>query len=100
MDHKFKKKPIVIEAVRVDDVIKAARFSWKDLPDWVEAAYENGDLIFVSDFIDINTDEGMMTGRSGDWIVKGVEDEIYPVRGSVFDSTYEQISVKAEGREE
>ena len=58
---KYRKKPIVIEAVRV-----------------VEAE-------------DIETLEGTMRADVGDWIITGVEGERYPCKDSIFRATYERV---------
>lgn len=42
----------------------------------------------------IKTLEGVMIARRGDWIVKGISGEIYPVRHSIFEKTYQRITVK------
>lgn len=39
----------------------------------------------------INTLEGSMLAKKGDWIIQGIEDEIYPCKESVFLATYDQI---------
>lgn len=82
---KFRKKPIVIEA-----------FQWKDnpaeLPFWI-TKHENfitetdGDGNFTGCIIE--TLEGDMRVNLDDWIIKGVEGEIYPCKPSVFAATYE-----------
>jgi hypothetical protein len=39
----------------------------------------------------IPTLEGVMLARQGDYIVKGVEGEIYSVKQSIFEKTYEEL---------
>jgi hypothetical protein len=56
---KYRKKPIVVEAVR------ATKQEW------------------------IMTLEGMMIAEPGDWIVTGIAGERYPVKPSIFEATYE-----------
>lgn len=41
--------------------------------------------------IAIATKEGILYAQKGDWIVKGIEGEIYPVSYSVFNKLYEEI---------
>ena len=41
--------------------------------------------------LDIPTPEGVMTAQHGDWIVKGVRGEFYPVKPDIFGLTYEPI---------
>lgn len=39
----------------------------------------------------IQTLEGQMIAEPGDWIVKGVKGEMYPVRNDIFRLTYEEV---------
>jgi hypothetical protein len=39
----------------------------------------------------IPTLEGLMIARQGDWIIKGVQGEIYPCKPDIFDATYEPV---------
>lgn len=39
----------------------------------------------------IQTVEGEMTARIGDWIVRGIQGEFYPVRDAIFRATYDQV---------
>ena len=39
----------------------------------------------------INTLEGIMYGSVGDWIIRGVQGEIYPCKPDIFDQTYEAV---------
>jgi len=58
----FRKKPVVIEAERLD-----------------ESAV-------------IETLEGDMRGDAGDWLIKGVNGEFYPCKDDIFRQTYEPIN--------
>lgn len=40
----------------------------------------------------IETLEGRMQAKAGDWLIKGVKGELYPVRRDIFEETYEIIS--------
>lgn len=33
-----------------------------------------------------------MVAHSGDWIIKGVNGELYPCRDDIFKKTYEQVA--------
>ena len=75
---KFRKKPVVIDAVQwlgtnADEIKDFAdeQMSWKDLS------------------LYIHTLEGVMRADAGDWIIKGVKGEIYPCKNDVFEATYE-----------
>ena len=39
----------------------------------------------------IHTLEGDMVGEVGDWLIKGIEGEVYPCKDSVFQKTYEPV---------
>jgi hypothetical protein len=95
---KFRKKPVVIEAVQIN---------WKN---WGEVCDFLGGIINpenpgrdVSEFSDscgeaapfieltIPTLEGDHTARHGDWIIKGVKGEFYPCKPDIFEATYERV---------
>lgn len=41
--------------------------------------------------LDIDTLEGTMSARAGDWIIRGVQGEQYPCKPDIFDATYEPV---------
>lgn len=45
-------------------------------------------LNFPEGFV-VTTKEGVMTGKSGDYLVFGIDGEKYPVDRSIFERTYE-----------
>lgn len=92
---KYRKKPIVIEARQVRQLIWDAGNNWAALPDWVKAAYEKGAVIFLPNEIHIGTLEGMMTADINDWLIQGVKGEIYPCKPDIFKATYEYVPDEA-----
>jgi hypothetical protein len=81
---KFRKKPVVIEAVQFSDALTAADlFAFLGSFDHVDVSRER---------ILINTLEGVMRADPGDWIVKGVKGEFYPVKPDIFAETYETVT--------
>ncbi len=88
---KYRKKPIVIEAVRCSEAIHNFGYSWKDLPKWLEAAYEKGGVIATAEGIHLPTLEGSMLARPEDLIICGVNGEIYPCKPDIFEKTYELV---------
>lgn len=86
---RFRKRPLEIEAVPVADALHAAARAWGDLPTWLALAYERGDVVFARDFVSIRTLEGLMQASKGDWIICGVQGELYSCRGDIFEQTYE-----------
>ena len=92
---KFRKKPIVIEAVQwfkagdheavvqasktLDGMIFLHSQTWKD--------YSAGCMQTFA----ILTREGMHEVISGDWIITGVKGEHYPCKPDIFDLMYEAV---------
>ena len=87
----YRKKPVEIEAALCDDLLRAASRDWQALPDWVAAAYERGDIIFASDFINVRTLEGIMRCDRGSMLIRGVQGEIYPCKPDIFGATHEPV---------
>ncbi|MBY0258794.1 MAG: hypothetical protein K2X24_14370, partial [Methylobacterium sp.] len=88
----FTKKPVTIEA-----------FRWTGGPDqeedpvWICDAIRGGIVQFVeAGFMSIHTTEGVMNASPGDWIIRGVEGELYPCKDSVFQATYTVASRPAD----
>ena len=88
---KFRKKPVEIEAVEVNDALHAAQHDWQALPAWLGEAYERGGIVFAPDGVHISTLEGNMLGSPGDWIIKGVKGELYPCKPDIFAASYDRV---------
>ena len=58
---RYRKKPVVIEAKQLTEVTF------------------------------IHTLEGTMQGNPGDWLIKGVQGEMYPCKPDIFAATYEPV---------
>ena len=97
MDHRYRKKPVVIEAFQMS---RSARFNNCDWPEWLNTAWNltRGDLFSVyptepgtrSGTVSIATLEGEMLVDFDSWIIKGVEGELYPCKPRIFAATYEE----------
>ncbi len=88
---KFRKKPIVIEAVRIGALISDAKYAWASMPAWAKQAYEEAKLIFLPDSLHIHTLEGVMVGNWDDWLIQGISGELYPCKDDIFRATYEPV---------
>lgn len=88
---KYRKKPVEVEAFQIEwdtmdrrwypkwfyDAIKSGKVYQKRNPDYpVECT--------------IRTLEGEMDADLGDYIIKGVNGELYPCKPDIFDKTYER----------
>lgn len=80
---KYVKKPIPIEAFK---------FMYEDEPIWfVNAISKKQIVIDLMHRCIIKTLEGNMTAEAGDFIIKGIEGEIYPCKKDIFIKTYEKL---------
>lgn len=82
---KFRKKPVVIDAVLWDGSIEA----------WLAITAISFPTVFTPkdesfDFY-ISTLEGDMLCRKGDWVIKGVNGEFYPCKPDIFEKTYDIV---------
>lgn len=88
---KWRKKPVVIEAVQLlwmnQDEIREFADVGKLVDGKPEWEVVDGYRIVLS----IPTLEGVMLANDGDWIIKGVEGELYPCKPDIFDKTYEAV---------
>ena len=83
----YRKKPVVISAVRFEDT-----------PDSLVAIGRMGlDPIVVSyadpaaPILTIKTLEGVMSANVGDYVIRGVKGEFYPIKEDIFLKTYEKV---------
>lgn len=81
---KFRKKPVVIEAVQFNGPQRHYVASWCGAVLCDEAGRPPK--------LHIQTLEGTMTADEGDWIIKGVQGEFYPCKPDIFDATYEPVT--------
>ena len=85
---KFRKKPVVIEAVQfTDDELSIPTI--KDFMQTNIVGNKNGTGKLQE--IIISTLEGEMTAIKSDWIIKGVRGEFYPIKNDIFLETYELV---------
>lgn len=84
---RFRKKPVEVEAVQW--------FPGKEVPGVVRRTkivprFDEFDEPYQEYFC-IDTLEGELTVRSGDWIITGVAGERYPCKPDIFALTYEAV---------
>lgn len=100
---KFRKKPVVIDAVQL------LWTTWNEMCDFAgvgKLTEGRPEGCYVDEFggalpeghtslrigLHIPTLEGLMLGVEGDWIIRGVKGELYPCKPDIFEATYESIS--------
>jgi hypothetical protein len=85
---KWRKKPVVIEAVQFD--VGGAHKT--RLPDGVIVTKHSpgaDNFNYMGFEFGIETLEGVMQVRDRDWIITGVKGERYPCKPDIFEATYE-----------
>jgi len=85
MADKYRKKPVVIEAMRWDDNDRTAH----EIEQWASGAVYR--VVADPTHLMIKTLEGTMTADPGDMIIKGVKGEFYPCKPDIFEATYEAV---------
>lgn len=92
---KYRKKPVIIDAFKLGD----------NIPDWFMDKVTTNDIIlhripfhesrarnYGQLWCEIKTLEGVMEAYEGkDYIIKGVDGEIYPCKIDIFEKTYEFV---------
>lgn len=82
---KYRKKPVVVEAVQWDGSKKSAQAINK---------FNGGQLWTIKTDnrrMYVPSPEGGIWASPGDWIIKGVQGEFYSCNPDIFESTYEPI---------
>lgn len=100
---RYRKKPVVIDAVQWTGTNKREMFNFLTNNNFPEE-YMESDFPIVSDnfYIDkwkvpgglvIKTLEGEHLASIGDYIIRGVHGEYYPCKPDIFRETYEEVEV-------
>ena len=80
---KYRKKPIVIDVIQpIADGLKEK---------WISDAIKDGVVTIRSYGITIETLEGTMVADETDYIIRGLNGEIYPCKADIFQKTYEEV---------
>ncbi len=80
---KYRKRPVKVEARCV------GVGPWRSLIEWCRGEpIKDGNAYWA---IRIQTLEGDMLAKKGDWIIKGVAGEFYPCKPDIFEQTYEYM---------
>jgi len=86
---KYRKKPVVIEAVQLKR--NFAELAIAEIPKELLGNYNIGEFAEDSCYLEIKTLEGVMTASEGDYIIKGIKGEFYPCKPDIFEATYEAV---------
>jgi len=85
---KYRKKPVVVEAIQFDGTIHGI----EQAQAFVGPEYQTDHKAGVGYIVCFPTLEGEMQARAGDWIIKGVKGEFYPCKPDIFAATYEEVT--------
>ena len=94
---KFRKKPVVIEAFKLGHHPMPGWFMDRVSANTV-VLHKGGKVLADGDNgrdsvnATIVTLEGAMAASDGDWIIKGVQGELYPCKPDIFAATYDLVA--------
>jgi hypothetical protein len=97
---KYRKKPVVIDAFQLNSKGVIGE-------DWFWSAVIKGTITYyfgkfytedvsANVYCDIQTSEGIMRASTGDYIIRGINGEIYPCKSDIFEKTYELVESEKE----
>ncbi len=89
MIQKFRKKPVVIEAIQF------TRLTWEEVKEFTENqahSFRSEKMIGGKSYCKIPTLEGEHIATEYDYIIKGVNGEFYPCKPDIFEKTYELVN--------
>jgi hypothetical protein len=95
--NKYRKKPIEVEAFQITRATRRDNSNW---PNWLHQAWqkeptEEGSLRPITSSphgeLIIYTKEGDMFVKFNDYIIQGIQGEIYPCKPDIFEATYESL---------
>lgn len=86
---RYRKRPVVIDAVQFTE--------GQAFPDWLTDARMAGKVtvhleIPGGNYLIIDTLEGKMRADQDDWIIRGIQGEIYPCKPDIFAASYEAVA--------
>lgn len=103
---KYRKKPVVIEAMQFTEEQAIEVYSWiedKTLGSFEPMAVLDGDAPAPPSGVSIDpsdgqlliaTLEGVMKARLGDYVIRGVQGEFYPCKPDIFEATYDLVDAE------
>jgi len=87
---KYRKKPVIIEAITFDDLAAYAKAN-SPSPHWSfeygghPITHENDECYIIP------TLEGLHNFTPNDMLITGIKGEIYPCKKDIFEATYEKV---------
>ncbi len=89
----YRKKPVVIDAVQFNGFDKeSGQVILSERPEWLINEFGKKVLFFDEpNNLTIKTPEGEMKASVGDFIIKGVQGELYPCKPDIFEKIYDKV---------
>lgn len=93
---RYRKKPVVIEAFKYDGDLKGTDGKYY-VPHWAVTAFKNNTMYYAENdhheacSLFVRTLEGDMKVSVGDFVIQGVNGELYPCKPDIFYKTYEPV---------
>jgi hypothetical protein len=91
---RYRKKPVVIEAITFDDLVEYGKshganivngMPWSFKYQGHSISHENDECYLIT------TLEGVMRFTPDDMLIVGVKGEVYPCKKDIFEATYEAV---------
>lgn len=88
---RYRKKPVVVEAVQYDGGGNLNPRHEGKVPDWMWDAFRDGTLQPTNgrDPLMVHTPHGPVEVAPMDWIIRGPHGDLYPCKPEIFAETYE-----------
>ena len=88
---KYRKKPVTIEAFSYDGDLMDKNGKYY-VPEWAAKALKDGTMYFEAEELYIKTLEGVHHVSLRDYVIQGVQGELYPCKPDIFEETYENVN--------
>ena len=87
MISKFKKRPLVIEAIQFTGENASEIVEWANGKVIIPKDFHN----FINNYLQIITLEGVMVASINDYIIKGIKNEFYSCKPDIFFESYDKV---------
>lgn len=88
---KFRKKPVVIEAIQWNGDAHSTLMIEQFVGQSLSLKENPNGTVADRYFLMIPTLESPHEANAGDWIIKGVKGEFYPCKPDIFEATYDLV---------
>jgi hypothetical protein len=91
---KYRKKPVVIEAITFDELVAHGKANGANIVNEMPWSFQYAGRPITHESNEcylIPTLEGTMKMTPSDMLITGVKGEIYPCKRDIFDATYEPV---------